>query len=104
MNEDMNVVSVWQLSGAEEEHYLDELFETIQAHVLTLPEETIDAVLERLKERQHQLETDARRLRSQHTDITAQRCRELERLARRFYHVRYAVYRLLQPRHPHYTP
>jgi polyhydroxyalkanoate synthesis regulator phasin len=97
------IVKAQQLSGDEAEAYLDELFETIQTHILTLPNEEIEAVLDKLQVRQINLEVRARQLRLQPTNSTnLTRCQDLERLARRFYHVRYAVYRLLQPHHPFY--
>jgi uncharacterized tellurite resistance protein B-like protein len=100
MNEDM-LIRVMRLDGAEEASCLDELFQTIQEHVLVLPDEAIDAVIARLEQRQKQLELQARQVRSADS---GKRCQELERLARRFYNVRYALYRLLQPRHPYYNP
>jgi phosphoribosyl-ATP pyrophosphohydrolase len=109
MNEDMNcIVKAQDVDGSESESYLDELFQTIQDHVLTLPEEEIETVLARLQARQTALEAEARRVRSQPVTETVlsetvlSRCQALEQLARRFYSVRYAVYRLLQKRHPYY--
>jgi uncharacterized tellurite resistance protein B-like protein len=103
MNEDM-LIRVMNVGGAEEMSYLDELFQKIQEHVLVLPDEAIDAVIARLERRQCQLELQARQVRSQAHADSGKRCQELERLARRFYNVRYALYRLLHPRHPHYNP